>query len=181
MSDSLELAGSLGALSLTGLLQLMAAESRSGRLDVTSRFRAGSLWLEGGQIVHAASEADSGTAALDSLIALTEGSFRFVVGDAAPARSLHGPTEQVLMEAAVRNDHARRSAPLPASPSAIPSFAPVPEGGSTPRFTTLQWRVLAAIDGRKTVQAIADEVQVPVAALAALIGELDAAGVIQIT
>lgn len=181
MSGSSELSGSLGALSLTGLIQLLAAEGRSGRLEVAAPARSGALWLESGQLVHAESEAESGAAALDGLIALTDGAFRFVAGDAAPSRSLHGPTEQVLMEAAVRNDHARRRAPAPVSPDAIPSFAPVPEGGSTPRFTTLQWRVLAAIDGRKSVRAIADEVQLPVSALAALLGELDAAGVIQVT
>lgn len=181
MTDPSKLTGSLEALSLTGLLQLLAAEARTGCLEIVSRPCSGSLWIEGGKLVHAATETSEGSAALDALVGLAEGTFSFSPGEEPPLRTLQGPTEQLLMEAAVRNDHAKRDPTHVLEPGCVPSFAPVPEGGSTPRFTTLQWRVLAAIDGRKTLQAIADEIQLPVVALAALLAELESAGVIQVT
>ena len=185
MSDDLKLSGSLDALSLPGLLQLLGAEGRAGRLDVAAEPSAGSLWLESGHLVHATAEAGGvttrGALALDLLLGLTEGTFVFAPGETAPERTLDGPTEQLLMEAAVRKDHARRGDPLAVAPSSVPSFAPVPAGGSTPRFTTMQWRVLAAIDGHKSVGEVAAEVELPVEALSALLAGLEAAGVIQIT
>ena len=114
VSDDLKLSGSLDALSLPGLLQLLGAEGRAGRLDVASAPRAGSLWLEAGHLVHATAEAGGVTArgaeALDLLFGLSEGTFSFAPGETAPERSLDGPTEQLLLEAAVRKDHARYGA-----------------------------------------------------------------------
>lgn len=185
MSSDGRLTGSLAALSLPGLVQLLAAEGRTGRIDVRSAARAGSLFLDGGLLAHAAcgegEAAVTGEAALEVLLGVSEGTFEFTPAVVAPERTLHGPTEQLLMEAAVRRDHARRgdAGSLPAH--AVPSFAPVPKGGSTPRFTTLQWRVLASIDGRKDVATLAAEVQLPVTVLGTLLAELEAAGVIQVT
>lgn len=184
MSDERALSGSLEAMSLTGLLQLLAAEGRTGRVDVRGVARGGSLWLEAGHLSHAESD-DAGPGgpeeALDALIGLSSGTFTFTPGESAPQRSLHGPTEHLLMEAAIRRDHARRGDPAAVAPASVPSFAPVPAGGSTPRFTTLQWRVLASIDGHKSVEAIAADIELPVAALASILADLEAAGVIQIT
>ena len=192
MTAGRELSGSLQALSLSGLLQLLAAEGRTGQLDLAGAGSTGSLWLAGGQIVHAtwapapdpgASSADmlDGSVALDALLGMAQGSFSFGPDVPAPARTLSGATEQLLMESAVRRDHARSGSGETMSPDAIPAFAPVPAGGATPRFTTLQWRVLAVIDGRKDVATLAAEVQLPPEALGAMLAELEAAGVIRIT
>lgn len=185
MTDDLRLSGSLEALSLAGLVQLLAAEGRSGRIDIEAQGVSGALWLKAGILVHARHEGAAGVTegepALDSLVALQRGTFTVIAGEAAPAQTLQGPTEQLLMEAAVRQDHAGRGAEGGLPPHAVPSFAPVPPGGATPRFTTLQWRVLASIDGRKTIEQMAPEVQLPVGTLAGLLADLEAAGVIRIT
>jgi hypothetical protein len=83
------------------------------------------------------------------------------------------------MEAACRRDHARRDGGvLPAE--AVPVLAPVPHAGSTPSFNTMQWRLLASIDGRRDVQSLADALGLPVPATARLLAELVDAGVLEI-
>lgn len=183
MSEDRKLAGSLDALSLPGLVQLLSSERRTGRVDVSGPRGAGSLWLDTGDLVHASvhsgDEHLEGEAAIDDLLGLGEGTFVFAPGEAAPVRTLSGPTDHLLMEAAVRRDHARRGPGAVLPGHAVPSFAPLP-ASSTARYTTMQWRVLAAIDGRKDIATIAAEVQLPVGALSAVLTELEAVGVIHI-
>lgn len=178
------LVGSLSALSLVGLLQILAAERRTGRLEVIGNGLEGNLWIQDGALVHAESRSAAGVAAgdeaLDRLALLDSGRFAFQAGSEAPRRTLEGSTDSLLMEVAYRRDHHVRAETEGVPPTAVPSFAPVPEGGNPPRFTTLQWRVLASIDGRKDVATLAIEVGMPEAALARLMGELLALGVVRL-
>ena len=178
------LTGSLSSLSLVGLLQLLAAERRTGRLDVIGNGIEGSLWLADGTLVHSQSRAPSGPAegeaALDRLALLDEGRFAFHSGPESPDRTLEGSTEHLLMEAAYRRDHHVRAETEGVELTAVPSFAPVPDGGNPPRFTTMQWRVLASIDGHKDVAALAADVGMPPQAMARIVGDLLALGVVRL-
>ena len=180
MKDGVTLSGTLGVVSLPGLLQLLTAEGRTGRLDVTAGARGGALWIDSGDIVHAECGSTQGEPALDELAALEEGDFTFEIGAAAPRRSLAGGTDHLLMESACRRDHARRGDDAVPGSRDVPVFAPVPAGGSTPRFTTLQWRVLASIDGHKDVGTIAEEIGLPAPTLGSLVGELVEHGVLRL-
>ena len=179
------LTGSLSALSLVGLLQILAAERRTGRLEVIGNGLEGNLWIVDGALVHAEAKSAVGVAAgeeaLDRLALLDSGRFAFQAGPEAPRQTLEGSTDALLMEAAYRRDHHVRAETEGVPPSAIPSFAPVPEGGNPPRFTTLQWRVLASIDGRKDVATLAAEVGMPETAMTRLMGDLLALGVIRLS
>lgn len=176
------LEGSLSVLSLSGLIQLLASEGRTGRLDLLDddAVGRGGLWLEAGCLVHAerAGQGD-GADALFSLLDAPGGQFRFAAGASAPRRTLDGTVDELLLEAACRRDHAGRGeAGVPHS--AVPRLAPVPSSGTTPRFNTLQWRVLAAVDGRRDVAGVADALQLPVPTVGALLRELLAAGVLEL-
>ena len=185
------LRGSLSVTSLPGLLQLLSTERRTGRLDVSPSGRGasarGSVWLDTGAIVHAecgpaaerAGARHEGQDAVHSLVATEAGEFTFGNDVAAPRRTISDTTEHLLVEAACRRDDARRAAPV-VTPAAVPAFAPVPEGVSTPRFNTMQWRILAAIDGRKDVTELAKDLGLPPAAACTLVSEMVAAGVVQL-
>lgn len=183
-SDSPTLSGSLAALSFIGLVQLLASERRSGRLDIKAAVE-GELWLENGHLVHAETRAAegrrSGEAALDDLAALDAGSFEFRSGTFKGTRTLEGGTEYLLMEAACRRDHVQRAETEGLPPDAVPSFAPVPEDGNPPRFTTLQWRILAAIDGRRDIAAIAEELRLAPAGVGNVLAELVRVGVLRVS
>ena len=179
------LSGSLAALSFIGLVQLLAAERRSGRLNIKASSLEGELWLESGHLIHAETRgADgrrSGEAALDDLAALEDGAFQFRPATFQGTRTLEGGTEYLLMEAACRRDHVERADTEGLAPDCVPSFAPVPEDGSPPRFTTLQWRILAAIDGRRDIAAISTELRMAPNAVGNVLAELVRVGVLRVT
>src|SRR5204862_5326136 len=93
--------------------------------------------------------------------------------------TLAGGTQHLLMEAAYRRDHLQRAATEGLPPDAVPSFAPVPADGAPPRFTTLQWRILAAIDGHRSIEAIAADLGLAPGAVGGVLSELVRAGVIR--
>ena len=168
--------GSLESVSLPGLLQLLSAERRSGRLDLS----AGQLWLDQGGIVHAVCGETSGEDAVFGLVETAAGDFSFEDGGELPERSVTIPTEHLVLEAACRRDHRRRAEQGDLASSAIPAFASVTGGAATPRFDTLQWKVLAAIDGRKTVEQLSTELRLPVEALTGVIAALLRVGALEL-
>lgn len=176
------LSGSLSALSFIGLVQLLAAERRSGRLDLHGPVE-GQLWLDDGQLVHAETKsgagARSGEAALDELASIDSGTFEFRPATYGGPVTLEGSTQHLLMEAACRRDHVHRASSEGLPPDAVPSFAPVPEGGDPPRFTTLQWRILATIDGRRDIAAIAADLGLAPASVGGVLAELVRVGVLR--
>jgi len=184
-----DLQGSLSVLSLPGLLQLLATERRSGRLQVLDDAGAAvaSLWLEEGRVVHATGEDDAGDGSphdvVAGLLARDEGAFRFDTGAAPPRRTLALTADELLMEAACRDDHARRDAtglPLDAVPVLAPVAAAGTSAGASARFNTLQWRLLASIDGRRDVAALARELGLPETVTARLLAELVQSGVLEV-
>jgi hypothetical protein len=190
------LRGSLSTISLAGLVQILCAERRTGRVEVRfgtgAAARRGAIWLEAGRIVHAESEAAdttgprgagprTGEDALHDLVPLEAGDFAFEPGVAASRRTVTGSTEALLVEAACRRDVERRApAEIAVLPASVPGFAPVPEGVATPRFNTLQWRLLAAVDGRRDVVGLAKTVGLSPEAACALVRDLVAAGVLRL-
>ena len=168
--------GSLDSVSLPGLLQLLSAERRTGRLDLDQ----GSLWLDEGGIIHASCGDVSGEDAVFALVETAGGDFAFEEGEELPERSVTVPTEHLVLEAACRRDHRKRAEAGDVPPGAVPRFASVTGGGATPRFDTLQWKVLAAIDGRKTVEQLGSELRLPPPALTGVIADLLRAGALEL-
>ena len=127
-------------------------------------------------VVHAETGEGSGTAAVRQLLHLRGGELSFEAahdGSSEPReRSVTVPTAQLLMDAAVADDHAARDAELPLPASARPKFAPVREGESTPRFDTVQWRVLSAIDGETTVEELSSRLGLTLPRVAAVVADL---------
>jgi len=168
--------GSLDAVSLPGLLQLLSAERRSGCLELS----VGRLWLDEGGIVHATCGEAEGEDAVFALVETARGDFSFVAGGELPERTVTIPTEHLVLEAACRRDHRRRAEDGHVDKAAIPAFASVTGGAATPRFDTLQWRVLAAIDGRKTVEQISTDLRLPLPALTGVIAALLRVGALEL-
>lgn len=168
--------GSLESVSLPGLLQLLSAERRTGRLQLGE----GALWLEEGSVVHAERGGLQGEEAVYALVEIAGGEFAFEDGERSSSRSVSSPTEHLVLEAACRRDQRRRAARGELSVDAVPRFAPVQGGGATPRFDTLQWRVLAAIDGRKSLEQLSRELSLPPSAVSGVVSELLRTGAVEL-
>ena len=170
------LTGSFDSVSLPGLLQLLSAERRSGCLVLD----AGALWLVEGDVVHAERGEAAGEEAVFALVEVAAGEFRFEEGEESAERTVAAPTEHLVLEAACRRDARKRAAAGDVPSDAVPAFAPVQGGAATPRFDTLQWKVLAAIDGRKNVGQLCEELRLPPPAVTGVIAGLLRAGVLEL-
>lgn len=175
--------GSLEIASLGGILQLLSSEERTGRIDLACGDGAeGRVWLDAGSVVAAALEPGgrTGEDAFHALLEAPSGDFCFDPSAAPPAtREIASSTAQLLLEAACRRDHRQRDAGGDLSPDAVPALAPV-TGGGAERFDTMQWRVLAAVDGRTSLEGLARALALPLAAVTRIVSDLVRSGAVEI-
>jgi hypothetical protein len=150
--------GTLGLFSLVDLIQLLSGARRSGRLLVQHPKGDAKLYFEDGEIVHAIFGDLSGETAVYALFADERGPFSFASGLPAMERSIELGTQNLVLEAVRRLDEARRDdggGPVPFEPDMVPERT----GALGPGRGTLgegEHAVLAYVDGRRSVQRIAD-------------------------
>jgi hypothetical protein len=155
-----ELSGTLDGIGLAPLVSFLTGLGKSGRLTIADGPMAGEVFLEGGQVVGAAFDAERGLPALDAIgLALGGGRFGFAEQDTGLVEhnvSLSPP------ELRQHLDELQREAGVLAA--AIPSLSAVPhvvvdESGTEDEIgldrDTL--RLLMHIDGRRSVAELARE------------------------
>ena len=77
---------------------------KTGAFEVSSPARAGTIALAGGTIVHAATGKAEGEKAFFRLLATADAKGKFVASDSPTARSIAGPTPELLASSAVALD-----------------------------------------------------------------------------
>jgi Domain of unknown function (DUF4388) len=155
-----ELSGTLEGIGLAPLVSFLTGLGKSGRLTIADGPMAGEVFLDGGQVIGAAFDAERGLAALDAIgLALGGGRFGFA------EQETHVVEHNVSLSTAELRQHLddlqREAAVLAA---AIPSLSAVPhlvvdESGTEDEIgldrDTL--RLLMQIDGRRSVAELARE------------------------
>ena len=94
-----ELEGDLQQVALFDLLQVFAANRRTGLLSVVSRGVRGQIWLNDGRVVDAVCGFVAGEKALFRVLALREGQFVFLPDRTAARQRIDASTDYLLMEA----------------------------------------------------------------------------------
>lgn len=94
-----ELEGDLQQVALFDLLQVFAANRRTGQLNVVSRGVRGQIWLSEGRVVDAVCGFVAGEKALFRVLALREGQFVFLPDRKPPRKRIDASTDYLLMEA----------------------------------------------------------------------------------
>lgn len=152
MADALK--GNLAQLALLDILRLLSSGKRTGLLDLQNGTHRGEIYLNDGAIVHAATGAQIGQAAIYSLLGWPRGEFAFTADTAAPEVSVQIATEQLLDEAAKRaKEWAQVKQTIP-SMNIVLTLCPTGAAG----VISLQpddWQVLAQINGVRTLAEIA--------------------------
>jgi hypothetical protein len=155
-----ELSGTLDGIGLAPLVSFLTGLGKSGRLTIADGPMAGEVFLEGGQVIGAAFDAERGLPALDAIgLALGGGRFGFAEQD---TRLVEHNVSLAPTELRQHLDELHREQSVLAA--AIPSLAAVPtlvveESGTEDEIgldrDTL--RLLMQIDGRRTVADLARE------------------------
>jgi len=96
--------GLLHRVGLQEVLQLECLGRKSSVLEIAAAKARGRIYISDGAIVHAESGALQGEVALFGLLALQGGDFNFLSFTEPPRRTIEGPWEHLLMEAARLSD-----------------------------------------------------------------------------
>lgn len=177
--------GPLQELALPDVFQLLDLSRKTGLLRVTSRALddEGTVYFEGGRVVHATLRSRPGAPAepiseratererqrkarthiegvVFELMSWTEGFFHFEERE-LPVMRVIAPvsvaTESLLMESARRIDEWSRIADKIPHLMAVPALADLTEDHETQLdLLPHEWEVLSLVDGHRDIQAIAD-------------------------
>jgi CheY-like chemotaxis protein len=108
-AGDVHLGGDLEKVRLPDVLTVLDLARYTGHIDVASNREVGNIVLSDGRIFHAALGKLVGMEALSAILRLSRGWFRARGGAITVARSLHGSTTQLLLEATVAEANRRRT------------------------------------------------------------------------
>lgn len=98
--------GSLTEMNSSDLIQSLSAGEKDVEIRLDCRGRKGTIFMQGGEIVHAQTDTQKGDEAFYSLVAWQEGNFNIVSCEQFPNRTIHSPLMSMLIEGARRVDEA---------------------------------------------------------------------------
>lgn len=99
--------GDLRDFPVMDLAQILSQGGKKGELQITADAGAGSIFFNGGRIIHASAGRESGAGALHKLLKVERGTFSFVQGVAAAHASIDKPAMAALLEAGQAIDEER--------------------------------------------------------------------------
>ena len=108
--------GMLRRVGLQDVIQMECLVRNSSILEVYNERVLGRIYIENGNIIHAAGGDLTGEQALNHLLALPRGSFELAPFEMPPENTINGPWEFLLMEAARLRDEMAAQEPLPGEP-----------------------------------------------------------------
>lgn len=173
--------GTLGLFSLVDLIQLLSGAGRTGRLLIQHPEGDAKLYFEEGEIVHALFRDAVGEEAVYALFEDERGPFAFTSGLPALDRSIELGTQNLVLEAVRRLDEARRDqdGPVPFEPDVVPEVGG-PVDATRVTLGQDEHEVLAQIDGRRSLQRIAERSGLRVDVVSRVLGRLVAADVVMV-
>ncbi len=173
--------GTLGLFSLVDLFQLLAGSARTGRLSIAHPRGRARVYFERGLVAHAEFADLEGEAAVYALFEDERGSFEFVVGLPPPRSSVATATENLVLEALRRLDEQRKGVPAPDAEVSREAVPYVPRDALRElTFGDDELRVLAAVNGQRSVARVADVVGLPLERTQQVVGRLVNVGSLQL-
>jgi hypothetical protein len=171
------LRGNLAQLSLLDILRMLSSGRRTGRLDVRQGVKTGEIYMHGGVILHAAAGTQIGENCIYALMGWLEGEFSFTPDIPAPERSIQTTTEQLLLEAARQAEQWADIKDVLSSTEAVFNISP---SGSTSTISLkpIEWQVLAQVNGERSVQDIANLLELQEFDVAKIFYSLTSAGLL---
>ena len=98
------LVGNLKDLKLANLIQLNCMERNTAKLTIDYAGKYGTIYFQGGQVVHAEFDPDLGEKAIFRLLSLEEGKFKVENGVRAPAETITTSWSNLLLEGLQQKD-----------------------------------------------------------------------------
>lgn len=94
--------GLFSGLDLPNLIQLLAMNNFSGRVEIRHKEKSGELFFQGGEVVHASGESMEGVEAVERMLTWPEGEVRLEGGFPSPKSTIDIPWHALLIQAMAR-------------------------------------------------------------------------------
>ncbi len=153
------LQGSLTELSLPDVIQMVSVSGKTGAFHLEKDGERGRIYLRDGQIVDAQVGSMRGEHAVYEMATWSRGSFSFNPGETSDQTTVQRSNATLMMEAARRLDEWRVLARKIPSLDAVPYFPPRTEGQDQVTLSPQEWVLVTRIDGTRSIDEIASELQ----------------------
>jgi hypothetical protein len=148
------LSGDLAQFPIVDLIQFLGMSRQNGELNIESRngHHPTRLHFDKGEVVHAAIGPEEGLSAFYRIIALDKGVFFFRTDRGAPRQSIQQSLHSLLLESVHRRDELQDLRDQLPPDDQVLYLNPAADfsDGNRPQ----EWRVLAAVNGRRTLKRI---------------------------
>lgn len=172
------LTGSLGQLPLADLLRMLGAGGQTGRLELSSGFDQGDIYLSAGALVHAETGGEWGEPAFQRFVSWHGGQFRFEPGAVAPEATIERPLDELLASAEVAAKEREAIQRVVPSLDVVARMARVAPG-PTVTVSADDWGLLAALDGVLPASEVASALSLDGPEAATRLYRLKLAGLIE--
>ena len=173
--------GNLSQISLTDILLLATGGKKSGVLKLNRGKETVEVYFADGNILHATCPIGDGEKALLYPVTWSEGSFSLVPNGNCPATTIQKSSSEILEEVKVMTREWETILDVIPSGKTVVRIADLSEEHDGPiTVPHVGWRLLSKIDGRRTVQEIAELLRIPYAYTAKVLFNLHKAGLVEI-
>ncbi|HEY7167742.1 MAG TPA: DUF4388 domain-containing protein [Candidatus Binatia bacterium] len=173
--------GNLSQISLTDILLLATGGKKSGLLKLNRGKETVEVYFADGNILHATCPIGDGEKALLYPVTWSEGTFTLVPNGHCPATTIQKSSSEILDEVKVMTREWETILEVIPSGKTVVRIADLSDEHDGPvTVPHVGWRVLSKIDGRRTVQEIAELLRIPYAYTAKVLYNLHKAGLVEI-
>jgi hypothetical protein len=179
------LAGDLSEFPLTDIIQLVDLSKKTGAVDIEgqrgSKIFRGRIYFRDGKIVGAEMPGYTPLEAVYTFFTVSSGPFHFRDNTRLEEPTIKVSNEMIIMEGIMRQDSWQDTEQDDApSLSMIPRLVPNPTSGSSDiNLQAEEWRILTMVNGKNTVQQIAQRSGLGESRTREIIAELLTSGLIE--
>ncbi|HPR56243.1 MAG TPA: DUF4388 domain-containing protein [Deltaproteobacteria bacterium] len=152
-----EISGDLANTRCPEIIKILSLGKRTGRLYLTNGAETGNIYFSEGEVVHAQCATLTGIKAIHEIAVWTSGEYRFFVDEPADMQTIIMAVDEVLSEI---TGHLRQMDKITSLiPSSAAVYALEPDIREKEiQLKSIQWKVLAAIDGKTSIADIAQAI-----------------------
>ena len=150
------LSGNLEDFEITDVLQVIHLSNKDGVLHIKGEKGDALMYFKGGLLLHAETQGAEGMSAVQKILIYRRGTFEFRPGEVVNKASIHMPIQNVILEAARQIDEWKQMEKVLPSVNVIVDFVEEPEMSNI-ELTPDEWKILTAVDGKKSLKEISKE------------------------
>ncbi len=156
-----DISGDLENTRCPEIIKILSLGKRSGRLYLTNGSDSGNIFFTDGEVIHAQCGSLNGIKAVQEIAVWASGEYRFFVDEPADMQTVIMGIDEVLAETTSHLRQMDKITSLIPSSSAVYTLEPDIRDKEV-QLKSIQWRVLTAIDGKKSIADIAQGINLGV-------------------